>query len=69
VDEHRRRQALKPVLVVPGRGEGGERTFHALALQPNLPGATVSVKAEAWDRAGNRIEQTVSTAYTLAGRT
>jgi subtilisin family serine protease len=53
------------VLVFPSHRGDGSRTYRVLAPRPIPPGATVSLKAEAWDSAGNRLEQTVSKAFTV----
>jgi subtilisin family serine protease len=59
--------AWRPALVVPRAGyRGGERWFDVLSLHGGKAGAKISLKAEAWDAAGNRIEQVVNDAVTLS---
>lgn len=58
----------KPVLVVPGHRADGQRTFRVTTLHLNQPGTKISLKAEGWDRAGNRIQQSVPNAFTLSDR-
>ncbi|MPZ28164.1 MAG: S8 family serine peptidase [Micromonosporaceae bacterium] len=58
--------------VVPdGRGDGSGRSFHVIATYPRLDqasGTAVSLRAEAWDAAGNRVEQVIESAFELTDR-
>lgn len=53
-----------------GRDGGGERTYRVTATYPTLSETegAVSLKAEAWDADGNRIEQVIKDAFKLADR-
>ena len=57
----------RPALVVPRLGDrGGERWYDVVALPGGRPGAKLSLRSEAWDAAGNRIEQVVKDKLTLS---
>lgn len=59
--------------VIPSQsrdGGSGERTFRVVAVYPK-PGqasGSVSLKAEAWDADGNRVEQVIKDAFDLSHR-
>ncbi len=57
----------RPALVVPRAGyRGGERWFEVTSLHGGRPGQKLSLKSEAWDTAGNRVEQVVKDVVTLS---
>ncbi len=57
----------QPALVVPRAGyRGGERWFEVLAVHDGRRGQAVSIKAEAWDVAGNLIEQRLTDSVKLS---
>lgn len=60
-------QSWRPAKVKAGKRMGGERTYQVTATYPRLSetSGTVSLKAEAWDADGNRIEQVIKDAFTL----
>ena len=59
-----------PARVILGGRSSGERTYRVIATYPPLSetSGTVSLKVEAWDEDGNRIEQVILNAVELVDR-
>lgn len=50
-----------PAVTLPGP----DRSYRVLVPGLGTPGGTVTLRAQAWDAAGNRVEQTIADAYRL----